>query len=177
MKKLSFIVCALFIFTGCSNFKSNLSETITPIDQEITNDERTYDGVAEGRIGDTLQTEWFTFKVNEVNFLEEFAGYVPESGRELVLVNLTLKNIFGIPLPFYSSEFSLIFDEELADPLIIDIDTVAPEKFELKRGEIVTYNFIYEIPKENNGQYSIAYVEVYEDDLIGDYYYVYFEKE
>ena len=37
------------------------------------------DGYAEGRIGDTLKTTFFTFRVESAKFVKEYAGYQPEA--------------------------------------------------------------------------------------------------
>ena len=181
MKNLLSVILFAGILTGCSPFRMQNQELITPIDQQVSVDNRTYDGFAQGRIGDILKTEWFTFQLNEVNFLSEYDGYVAAEDNELIVANLTIKNTFFEPILFANWEFSLLLEnnEDVIEiePLNLNyMSGSAPSEFELKRGEVVTYDFVYEVPKDNFGEYSIAFVEAYEDDFVGDWYFIYFEK-
>lgn len=136
------------------------------------------DGYAEGRIGDTLKTTFFTFRVESAQFVKEYAGYQPEEGNILVDSVVTVKNVFGEDLPMFNSDFQIQWgdgDDDFGYGVEgLEDSTIMPEEYTLKRGESVEYHIVYEVPKGST-DFSISYLEIFSDQSEGDVFFVYFE--
>ena len=94
------------------------------------------DGYAEGRIGDTLKTTFFTFRVESAQFVKEYAGYQPEEGNILVDSVVTVKNVFGEDLPMFNSDFQIQWgdgDDDFGYGVEgLEDSTIMPEEYTLK---------------------------------------------
>lgn len=179
--------CAMLALTlsGCSSSNSGSSQATkadtTVMGTETLDDGREVNGYAEGDIGETIQTSWFAFTVNSVDFADEYAGRKPAEGNEFVIANITVANTFSDTLPMGNYDFQIQWgegDEDYGYGLEeIFADTMMPYEYELEKGDTLTGDVVYEIPKVDNGSYSISFLEIYEDDQEGNVFFVFFSKD
>ncbi len=135
----------------------------------------------EGKIGSTMKTQWFDFTVNDAYYTEDsIGGYSPSDGNVLVVVDLTLKNTFTESIPMWDDDFIVLWgDDEYTYPVEVSeplLDEQLPFEFDMKVDEKVNGVLVFEAPA-GDGDYSIAFVEYYEDDTEGDAFRVYFTAE
>jgi len=191
MKKFLAFVLALLMFSmlaGCGAFQKGFEEALDEAvkeeagamdDSEVVLPE---EGYAEGRIGTTFRTAFFDFCIDDVDSCESYEGYTPAEGMQLIDVTVTVKNTFGEDLPMFNSDFQIQWhdlgdkDEDFGIGVILaESETVMPEEYTQKRAETVTYHIIYEVPAEAK-EFSVSYLEYYEDDTTGDVFFCFFEK-
>ena len=137
----------------------------------------------EGRISSNMKTAWFDFSVDDAYYTtDEIGGYAASEGNELVVVEITLKNTFEQSVPMYWGDFMLIWDLEEDDSVytygIRDevIDDQFPEEYDLKVNETRTGYLVFEAP-EGTEDFSIGFVEYYENDTEGNGFWVYFTAD
>lgn len=136
------------------------------------------DGYANGRIGDVMRNEFFEYTVVSANYVEEYAGQKPAAGKKFVDAVVKIKNIVDEELNMYYDDFQIQWGGEGEDNFGYCIEakdsTMIPAEFMMKKGETLEYHIVYEVP-EGQSEYSISYLEYFEDDTEGDVFFVYFE--
>lgn len=140
-------------------------------------------GYAEGRIGDVMQTAWFTFTVNSAYVTGEYEGYAPAEGNELLVVDITVKNTFNASTPMFDTDFQAQWNDTADDAYAWPVEAayslssdILPDQYELAINESRNGLLLYEVPA-NNKDFSISFLEWYEDDTEGDVFFVYFTAE
>lgn len=160
------VLCMSFFVAGCGDKKTSTPKVIEAVD-----------GYAEGRMGDILRNSFFEYNVKSAQYVKEYAGYKPQDGYVLVDAVVEIKNIFGEPIPMFYDDFQIQWsdgDKDFGYSIEAIDDTMIPDEFELKRGETKEYHCVYEVP-EGYTDYSISYLEIFEDKTEGDVFFVYFE--
>ncbi|MDR2908705.1 MAG: DUF4352 domain-containing protein [Oscillospiraceae bacterium] len=179
------LVCVMLLTTGCDMLEpliplSDGNSTIITDASDI-GDGRTADGYADGRLGDTLVNEFFSFCVNSAELIGEYEGTTPEDGNIFLRADLTVKNVFGDVVPMYSADFQVQWgegEEDYGYPIAKVADEQMEDEYELAKGETVNATVVYEIPRlEGKNEYSVSYLEIYEDDVEGNVFFVYFDLE
>ena len=88
MKRLLSVLLAVFLvlaLAGCGGKSSDPSgDNVGSGDGDVYAE----DGYAEGRIGDTMHTYWFNYKVNSAYTCGEFAGRAAAEGSKLLVVEI-----------------------------------------------------------------------------------------
>ena len=135
-----------------------------------------------GGLGDTMENVFFNFRVEEAALVESYAGYEPGEDSVLVDVTIDLENTFWKAIPMYNSDFMLQWGDEsgeygygLSELAEVSPD-VMPEAFYLEVEEQARFHMIYEVPRGGK-EYSLIYLEEYDDGSIGDIYFVDFKPE
>ena len=120
----------------------------------------------EGRIGDSIRTDFFEFTVNSAYLCSEFEGRAASEGTELLVVDATVKNTFNesIPMSETGEEIAAVSEDQL------------PYEYELGVDERVEGLLVYEVP-EGYKDFSISTQDIYSDGTTGDTYFVYFTPE
>ena len=82
----------------------------------------------EGRIGDSIRTDFFEFTVNSAYLCSEFEGRAASEGTELLVVDATVKNTFNESIPMSDWDFQAQWgedddDEAYAFPITSDPET------------------------------------------------------
>lgn len=184
MKKGKVLLCMLLalalLLAGCSS-KTGGKTGGSVIEAE--------DGYAEGGMGDTLRTRFFEYTVNSAYVCDRLDGYVPADGNELLVANVTVKNIFGDEIEMYDTDFQAQWNDSSDDayswPITCGpdgeyLDTVADGQLEavytLAKDEAVTGLLIFEVPA-GNSEFSISYLEYFADDTTGDTFFACFTAE
>lgn len=136
------------------------------------------DGFAGGRIEDVMATAFFDFTLVSAERCDEYNGYTPAEGTQLVDVVIRVYNTFGETLPMFSSDFQIQWgeaDDAFGYPVEeITGDDVAPEEYSLHPFETVEYHHVYQVPADSQ-EYAVAYLEMFDDESTGDMFFVYFE--
>ena len=63
------------------------------------------DGFAEARIGDVVHSYFMDFTVNGAYTTAEYHGHTAPEGKQVLVVELTVKNTFNESLPMYDDDF------------------------------------------------------------------------
>lgn len=176
MKKLITLllsIVTIFSLVGCGS-----SSSIVRPDK---------DGFAEGKLGDTMRTYFFDYTVNSAYLCDEYEGYTAADGYDLLVADVTVKNTGSSDVEMYDTDFqiqwgddaddafdfSLTFYTEDGEPLSSEM---LPGIYTLASKESRTGLLVFEIPEGYN-DYSISYMEYFNDDSTGDTFFVYFDAE
>ncbi len=153
----------LSAFTDSGGASPAEPSTIVTDASEIE-DGRTVDGYADGRIGDTLVNEFFSYCVNSAELADEFTGLKPAEGYIFLVAELTVKNVWGDTIPMFSSDFQVQWGEGDYDygyPIDKFTGTQMEDEYDMPRGQTITATVVYEIPRlEGTNEYSISYAEM-----------------
>lgn len=142
------------------------------------------DGYAEGRMGDTMHTDFFDYTVNSAYCCAEFEGYVPAEGNQLLVADVTVKNTFNESIPMFDTDFQVQWNSESEEdydfPITLYTDPVSdeqlPTEYEMAVKEERTGLLVFEVP-EGKKDFSISYRVMYEDESTGDTFFVFFTAE
>lgn len=184
MKKLLTIllaVCLLASLAACGQGGAGSSAggatAASVAGASVADDGRETGGYAEGKIGDRMPNEFFAFTVLSAEKVNEYAGYTAADGMTLIVAEIKVENIFGDTVPMFSSDFQIQWGSDGEDdyeyPLEKYADDLMEDAYDLPKKESVTAKVVYEIPADTS-EYSISYMEIYEDDFEGNVYFVYF---
>ena len=140
------------------------------------------DGYGEGEMGDVMHTYFFDYVVNSAYICSEYEGYEPTEGYKLLVADVTVKNTSGDTIEMYDSDFQVQWggegDDDFDLPITYYEDAVSdeqlPEIYELKNRESRTGLLVFEVPEDGGDEYSISYLEEFDDDTEGDTFFVYF---
>ena len=148
------------------------------------------DGYAEGAMGDTMATYFFNYTVNSAYTCKEYSGYRAAEGNELLVVNVTVKNTTRNTVEMFDTDFQAQWfsdkEEDFRVPITTDpetfdeLDTVSeaqlPGTYSLKAKEERTGDLVFEVPTGFK-EFSVSYLEVFDDDTEGDVFFVDFTPE
>ncbi len=142
-------------------------------------------GNAEGRLGDTMHTYFFDYTVNSAYLCDEYEGHTPAEGNEILVADVTIKNTVTSSIPMYDTDFQIQWNDDADDafgfPITLELDDVLndemlPGEYELSIGKTINGLLVYEVPAGNK-DFSISYLEMFDDDTTGDVFFVYFSAE
>ena len=148
------------------------------------------DGYEEGRMGDTMETYFFDYTMNSAYLCSEYAGTIPSDGNVFLVAEVTVKNTDTRSIEMYDTDFQAQWgsegEEDYRFPITTDMDTgeelapltedQLPGTYPLAVDEEVTGLLVYEVPTGFQ-DFSISYMEYFDDDSTGDVYFVYFTPE
>lgn len=148
------------------------------------------DGWAEGRIGDTMHTYWFNYTVNSAYTCGEFAGRSAAEDCRLLVVEVTVKNTITSSVEMYDTDFQAQWggsgEEDYRLPITTDPETCEeldpisddqlPGTYSLGVNQERTGLLVYEVPAGER-DFSISYLEAFEEGDEGDTFFVYFTPE
>lgn len=179
MKKqiTSFLCTALLAVSlaGCS--LGGDSKVITP----------NQDGYAEGNMGDTMRNIFFDYSVNNAYVCDSYGDYIPQNGYELLVADVTVKNTFGESFTMFDSDFQVQWSSGAEDAFDYPVtfyledgnglgDKVLPTQYDMAKDEERTGLLIFEVPADEK-EFSISYMEYFDDDTTGDTFFVFFTAE
>ena len=147
----------------------------------------------EGRTGETMETYFFDFTVNEARLVPAYETYTPAEGNVMLVVDVTVKNTFNKSIEMYDTDFWLEWGEEedqaalaiTTDPDTgVELDPIGenqlPGTYQLGINQEQSGELVFEVPK-GFFDFSIWSIEQFDDGTeegdTGDYYYVYFTAE
>lgn len=140
--------------------------------------------------GDGAQhTTFFDYAVNDAYLCDSFETYTPAEGNEMLVVEVSVTNTFGESIEMYDLDFQAQWsgegDEDYAWPITFDgtetgtqtlRDDQLPAVYQLADGETRTGLLVYEVPA-GESEFSVSYMEYFDDDSTGDTYFIYFGAE
>ena len=176
MKKRCAAICLCVVLTlalsACGMFQSDAaapedSGVITPVD-----------GYAEGQLEDVLRTAFFDFSVNSAYTCQELDAYTAPDGTQLLVAEITVQNTSDYDMPMFDSDFQAQWggtgDDDYSLPISRPFtDNQAPASYSIPVDESVTYTHVYEVPADAT-EFSISFQEYFEDETMGDVFFVYF---
>ena len=147
------------------------------------------DGYAQGRMGDTMNTYFFSFSVNSAYRCASLENYTPADGYELLVAEITVTNTVSDAIEMYDTDFQAQWDDDADDafryPITLgpdneELDPVMdgqlPAVYTLNKDESKTGLLVFEIPV-GSSDLSISYMEAFSDDTTGDTFFVFFEAD
>ena len=137
------------------------------------------DGYFSGRIGDHMRNVFFEYTVNSVDYPASYGDITPADGNQLLVADVTVRNVFSQTLPMSIYDFQIQWGDGDQDfgyqEEGLTGDNLMPDQWQLMRGASETYKLVYQVPADAT-EFSISYLEVWEDNTEGDVFFVYFEK-
>lgn len=133
-------------------------------------------GGGSGFLGDTMSSVFFDFTVTDAFSCKSYEGYTAAEDWTLIVATLTVQNTYTQTLPMGYYDFQIQWgegDEDYDYPLAVFCDAQFPDEYELLINESRTGVLVYEVPADTQ-DYSVSYLEVYDNDETGDVYFVYF---
>ena len=196
MKRILSLLLSLLLIAGllagCTGSAGNEpAETDVPISSDTDTDhdhDHDHGGVYDGRIGQTIETYFFDFKVNSAYLCEEYYGFVPQEGNVLLVVNVDVENTMNSTIPMSDLDFQAQWTDTASDafawPITSDPETMEergpfgeeqlPYEYELGIGESRNGDLVYEVPAGEK-DFSISTMDDFADsEEEGDVYFVYF---
>lgn len=170
------LALSLVMLTGCSLLGGILGEE--------RGDGYAVDGYAEGEMGDTLHTYFFDYTVNSAYLCDSFEEYeATQEGFRLLVAEVTVKNTFSESIPMYDVDFQVQWGEGATEydvPITYYVEAVSdqqlPDEYELETEESRTGLLVFEVP-EGTEEFSISYLEYFDDGSEGDVFFVDFSAE
>ena len=146
-------------------------------------------GYAEGVMGDTLATEWFTIKVNNASLTDNYKGAVSAyEGEKLAVVNVTLASTYDKEIPMFDTDFQIQWGEEddgfgypvTCDDSSIQADGMFGSEYTLAKKEKKTGDLVFRVPEGWN-DFWLAFQEYYdtedESEMDGNTFFISFHAE
>lgn len=140
--------------------------------------------------GAAMKTYFFTYTVNSAYVCSEFEGYQPAEGNRLLVADVTVKNTFDSEIEMYDTDFQAQWGEDGEDAFSVPItydgseegldvltDNQLPGIYPLAKGESKTGLLVFEVPADSGLDYSISYMEAFDDDTTGESFFVNFTAE
>lgn len=141
-------------------------------------------------LGDTMHTYFFDFTVNSAYVCGAYEDYTPQDGNRMLVAEVTVKNTGDASIEMYDTDFQVQWGSEDEDDFRVPI-TTDPDTYE----ELDTLNekqlpgtytlgiegertglLVYEVPADQ-ADYSISYMEMFDDESTGDVFFVYFTPD
>ena len=171
--------CGFSAYTGAGGSGSGVPASGNDIYAE--------DGFGEGRAGDTVHSAFMDFSVNSAYTTRDYHGHTAPEGRQLLVVEMTIRNTFKTSLPMWDDDFQAqwtasVETDEFAWPITRDLeggnlDAVTEEQFpaeyELAVDESRTGTLVFDVPADEK-DFSISHMELFSDGSEGDTFFVYF---
>lgn len=142
-------------------------------------DGRSYGGLTESGLGQTVHTVFFDLTVNSAEKYSTYQFqdglYIADEDMAYLVVEVTITNTYDKDLPMSITDFTLDYsgnDNEQAvvgfGEIELSDDTFMDSLYTLKRGDSVTKSILYTVP--DRAEYLLCYKEYYEDKFEGDSY-------
>ena len=149
-------------------------------------------GKAEGVAGDIMKASFMEFRVNEAALTDQYQSLTPDEGMKLLVVNVTTHATQKKPLVLYDTDYQIQWNGEgeldYSEPVTyrdewadfagynahIDLNGIEgmfPGTGILASDEIVTYDYVYQVPQDASG-FRLLFKEYFEDESLGDLFIV-----
>ncbi len=180
MKKLAIIFLSFFFAffnTGCV-----VQEKVKKLATDWKAEGREYGKEKVYSPDDTIETAFFNLKINSITTESEIEGYVPEDiAHQFIVLNVTIEdtdeNFESIKM--LCDDFELTWADlegETTFPEYQFYEEQLPDSYDLKYGESKTGNLIFITPRMVTN-YQLKYYELWDDNFVGNTYYINFDIE
>lgn len=130
-----------------------------------------------GNLGDTMNTYWFDFSVDEAVLTSEYEDITPSDGNVLLVLTMTIDNTYFEAVPMYASDFDVEWDDpdsyETPIRIFINGEELTEDIYELPYADLVDAIFVYEVAEGYN-EFIVYFDEYFADETLGNIYGVYF---
>jgi hypothetical protein len=180
--KLLIMLAGIFLLSGCTLPMQSTNypawNTKGLLESYTLTDGRIVDGWEAASIGDTLSAKWYDFTVNNVEYVNTYAGYTTSDDKVLVHASITIKNTSDKKIYLFDGDFALIWNLDSENrPYVYSMDaytdTMLKNEMVINKNETKTIDTVYEIDKTIKKPMAIYYYEQYSDGQKGNKYYVY----
>lgn len=177
-KKIASLLCAALLVVSSAGCGSKGDGNVVTPDQE---------GYAEGKLGDIMRSSFFDYIVNSAYICDSYEDYTPQAGYELLVADVTIKNTFGETISMFDSDFQVQWNSDAEDAFEYPVtyyldegnslgDEVLPTQYDMSKDESRSGLLIFEVPAGET-EYSISYLEYFDDDTTGSTFFVFFPAE
>ena len=136
------------------------------------------DGYAEGKPGDSMHTYWFDYTVTDAYICDEYGGYLPKAGYEVLVVEMAVRNTFDERIPMFDDDFQAQWNDmsdnayawPIEDAEFLGED-VLPAYYVLEEDQVIVGLLLFEVPVGYT-DFSLAYWEIFDDDTYGDLFFL-----
>lgn len=177
---ICFIFAVICVFTvGCSGKKDKNGSM-------KSEDGRSYGGIIKAETGEKVSTAFFdmtverVFKYNTYQF--EDGLYQADAGNTYLVATITIQNTYEKDLPMSITDFTLDYEGNTAESIIVGYGKTDLQQedfmesiFTLKQGESITKSILFTV--EDKTEYTLKYLEYYEDKFEGDSYEIHMNPE
>ncbi len=151
---------------------------------------KTTGGVKDGKIGQTIETFFFSFVVEDAYLCEQYEGFTPPDGKELLVARVTVSNTDSKPVPMEDMDFQAQWNDEAEEAFAIPItmdpatkkeipavsEAQLPYEYDLAVGETRSGDLVFVVPAGCTGL-SISTADSFRDGRKGDSYFVFFDAD
>ena len=189
MKKAFALLLALLLVFSLAACTSGSNEPAADPGSAPVIKEAEDGGVFDGRIGETIRTYFYDFKVTDAYLCDDYHGFTPQDGNVLLVVKVDIENTMNSSIPMSDLDFQAQWgddaDDAFAWPITSDPETMddrgtlcdeqLPYEYEMSVGEKISGGeLVYEVP-EGYKDFSISAIDDFADDTEeGSVYFVYF---
>ena len=189
MKKAFALLLALLLVFSLAACTSGSNEPAADPGSAPVIKEAEDGGVFDGRIGETIRTYFYDFKVTDAYLCDDYHGFTPQDGNVLLVVKIDIENTMNSSIPMSDLDFQAQWgddaDDAFAWPITSDPETMddrgtlcdeqLPYEYEMSVGEKISGGeLVYEVP-EGYKDFSISAIDDFADETEdGDVYFVYF---
>ena len=189
MKKTFALLLALLLVFSLAACTSGSNEPAADPGSAPVIKEAEDGGVFDGRIGETIRTYFYDFKVTDAYLCDDYHGFTPQDGNVLLVVKVDIENTMNSSIPMSDLDFQAQWgddaDDAFAWPITSDPETMddrgtlcdeqLPYEYEMSVGEKISGGeLVYEVP-EGYKDFSISAIDDFADETEdGDVYFVYF---
>lgn len=130
-----------------------------------------------GYLGDAMHTYWFDFTVEDAYLCQSYDSYTAADDAQLVVVTLAVQNTVLQSLPMSRYDFQIQWggdgEDDYAWPIAATTGDQFPDEYSLGINEERSGVLVYEVPA-GAVDFSVSFTEYFDDDTVGDVYFVYF---
>lgn len=126
-------------------------------------------GIAEGKVGDIMRTQYFDFTVNSVTaYGAEHADYVADPDNRILVLNLTIENTGEDINYMMDTDFTLV-ESDSEDDYYFPVDDESlngdflPSEYEMNPGDKITGDLLFEVPGDMT-DLGLSFMEYTDED-------------
>lgn len=162
MKKLLVLTLALLMLAGVSACGGG-----NPVQNVVDSVASRLSGDVTGAVEKDYQTEWFAFRVNSLQTMENYMGVDADEGCVFLVANVYEKNNWDgeEALPMGNFDFYVLEGEGTEEVWAESpwADEMMPDNFYLEPEEEITYDVVFQV-SEDVSTVSFVYVEIDENE-------------
>ncbi|MBU5625729.1 DUF4352 domain-containing protein [Oscillibacter sp. MSJ-2] len=152
------------------------------------------EGGESGYLGDVMHTAFLNFAVTDAYTCPTYGGYTPAEGNQVLVVSVSILNTGISSLPMFDTDFQIQWgsenDEDYGWPITTSEepwekqpqsgealdDNQLPGEYEIGINKERSGLLFFEVPADSK-DFSVSFEEFFEDETVGDLYFVYFTAE
>ena len=169
--KIAALVCCLTVLTGLFAACGNDSSLSEPASSDVSSSLAATPAPTEEPKEET-QTAFFDAHIVSAELLDEYDGKTPTEGGVFLKVVISVTNTMEENIWMLDEDFQIKWSEGAgAVPMEAFNDEMVPLEYELEPKEEAAYTYLYEVPAGSE-EFSIVFIEKFEDETLGDTYYI-----